>query len=273
MIVAAGLAACLGTALLEQGLVTALLPRLVAPEEAVKIKGIAGSFLPLRLVTYGVWCSAYFLLRHWILQRETEWRVARAEAAAAKAELELLRARVDPHFIFNVLNSILAVAGDANRVSMMIQALSRHLRFACDPARGTHALQDELRAVDNYIEIERFRFEDGLLFQADVDHDCLPLMVPAGCLMIPVENAVKHGAATSPPPLRVGVIVRRDGGQLQLTISNTGQWREAEPGHVGIGMTNLRNTLAKMFCEQLSLTVARSPGRVVVGIHMPVVPT
>jgi two-component system, LytTR family, sensor kinase len=265
-------AACVGVTILDQLIVALLLPGQDSPDETISLNELVGSFLPLRLIAYIIWCAAYLLIRHWILRRESEWRIARAEAATAKAELELLRAQVDPHFIFNVLNSILAVAGDAERVSMMIQSLSRHLRFAIEPGHDAHALRDELDAVENYIEIERFRFEEGLSYQSRVDPDCLRLAVPAGCLMIPVENAIKHGAATSPRPLRVALSASHDNDRLQLEVSNTGQWKDADPGHNGLGMPNLRNTLARLYGADSSVAVESHSGRVTVKIQMPATP-
>jgi hypothetical protein len=270
-IAAASLAACGILTFLDQLAMAALLPVTVAPRGGLSLDELFRSFLPMRIVAYSIWCAFYFSLRHWLLRREEEWTIARAEAAAAKAELQLLRAQVNPHFIFNVLNSILAVTGDEQRVSSMIQALSRHLRFACGRTRAHHDLADELAAVENYIEIERFRFDDGLLFHANVEDDCLASAVPAGCLMIPVENAIKHGSQTSPRPLRIDVAGWLDHGQLHLRVSNTGDWREAEPGHPGIGMPNLSQTLARLFGDKSSVTTTLDPGQVTIHIQLPAV--
>jgi LytS/YehU family sensor histidine kinase len=260
---------CAGVTVLDQVAVMAMLPDEILSNQSIALGQLIQSFLPIRMVAYLIWCGGYLTLRQWILRRENEFRISRAELMAAKAELEMLRAQVDPHFIFNALNSVLAVADQPDRVSRMIHSLCRHLRFSCESSRSNHTLRDELKAVENYIEIEQFRFEEGLIFEMQVEPACLSLRVPAGCLLIPVENAVKHGGATSPRPLRIGLNARHDATHLTLTICNTGRWRDTMPDHNAVGMKNLTDILSRLFGDQSSVSISESNGHVVVNIIMP----
>lgn len=241
------------------------------PEQAVMTTDLIKNFIPIRIAAYLVWCGGYIAIHQWILRCENEFRIARAEGAAAKAELEMLRAQVDPHFIFNALNSVLAVIGNPDQASSMLQALCRHLRHTCETSRENHTLSEELKAVKNYIDIEQFRFEDGLQFSCSIDSASLAIYVPAGCLLIPVENAIKHGSATSPRPLIVMVNAQRIGDELKLTITNSGSWRNLNPDHHSVGMKNLTDILSKLFGELASVSVVEVDGNVIVNLTLPAV--
>jgi hypothetical protein len=260
---------CAGVTLLDQAAVMALTPENILSTQPLELGQLVQSFLPIRLVAYLIWCGGYLTLRQWILRHEYRSRIALAEAAAAKAELAMLRAQVDPHFLFNALNSVLAVADQPERVSSMIQSLCRHMRFSCEPLRLNHTLLDELKAVENYIKIEHFRFEDNLEFKTVVEPSCLRLHVPVGCLLIPVENAVKHGGATSPTPLKIDVTANRQKSRLSLAVSNTGHWRDARPEHNAVGMKNLSDILSRLFGVESSVSISDSDGHVVVTITIP----
>lgn len=198
----------------------------------------------LRWPLYGTWALLYWLLCEWQNSRQTALRLAQAEAAAIRTELDLLRAQVDPHFMFNVLNTILAVADKPETVAAMTMALSDHLQFSLHRPQKGNTVESELNAVRNYLQLEKYRFEEDLVYRIDVDEDLLPALLPAGTLLLPVENAVKYGQRTSPRPLRVEIIGRREQNSFRLEIRNTGSWiiGNEQPG-LGIGLINLRKTV------------------------------
>lgn len=265
-------AVCSFITLLENTIILSFFSSENPQGQLVSSKELIQNFMPIRLVAYLGWCGGYIAIRQWILRRENEYKIAKAEAAMAKAELEMLRAQVDPHFIFNALNSVLAVADDPHRTSSMIQSLCRHLRNCCETSRENHRLSDEFKAVENYIDIEQFRFEQGLQFKANIDPASLSIHVPAGCLLIPVENAIKHGGATSPRPLRVQVNAQLADEQLKLAVANTGCWRAENPDHNAVGMKNLTEILSKIFGDLASVSVTEPAGQVVVNITLPASP-
>ncbi len=224
----------------------------------------------LRWPLFGTWAILYWLLCEWQNSRDTALRLAQAEAAMVQTELALLRAQVDPHFLFNVLNTILAAADRPETVTAMTMALSDHLQFSLHRTQRENTLESELTAVKNYLQLEKYRFEEDLTYRIDVVDELLPSLIPAGMLLFPVENAVKYGQRTSPRPLQIEIAGCRDGDAIRLEVRNTGTWVRAsdEPG-LGIGLANLKKAVAHFggtidFPESPSAS-----GWVTVAIHFP----
>jgi hypothetical protein len=200
--------------------------------------------LPVRFAVYFIWCGFYLLLRQLMHAQEAELRLAQFEVEAARTELALLRAQVEPHFIFNVLNSILAAADHPESVRAMTFALAEHLRASAKQGGEAHNLAAELQSVENYLRIEKFRFEANLQTRIDAPAEMMDLCVPLGCVLIPVENALRKGYRTSPMPLTIEVLVQRSGDAMVIHVRNSGTWSEgASEGEPAAPMLNLARAL------------------------------
>ncbi len=211
-------------------------------------------FAPAQIPTVAavllLWGLLYFTLVHWRDQRAQRERVQRAEALAHQARLRMLRYQLNPHFLFNALNSIGALAGEApDRVQSMVGELSGFLRYSLlDAERLEVLLRDELRAVAHYLEVEKVRFEDDLEVRIELDPDAARWPLPAFLVLPLVENAIKHGRRTSGMPLRIDITARiEQGSSLCIEVKNTGTWVPPAPARsaagTDTGLPNVRERL------------------------------
>jgi two-component system LytT family sensor kinase len=153
--------------------------------------------------------------------REREWQAR----LAAAAEVRALQARMNPHFLFNALNAIAALATSAPReVPRAAGKLRQFLRASFDqPDRALIPLREELAVIGAYLDIEMLRFGTRLKVNPAIDPGLCGALIPPFSLQPLVENAVQHGLQSSPKSGRLGVTVRRKGHQLEMTVSDDGQ--------------------------------------------------
>jgi LytS/YehU family sensor histidine kinase len=174
---------------------------------------------------------------------------ANLRAELASARLQTLQLQLNPHFLFNALNSIASlVPSDRTKADTAIAALSSFLRASLTATRGEETtLEDELKLVDAYLEIESLRF-DWLTVDLDVPDALRSARVPAFVLQLLVENAIRHGLASRCSPGRVHIAARRDGDQLELCVTDDGVGLGALSGDssLGIGLQNVRARLAQL---------------------------
>jgi signal transduction histidine kinase len=199
----------------------------------------------------------------------------RAIAAARDAQLQMLAYQLNPHFLFNALNSLRAlIHEDRDRAREMVTALSRFLRYAIvDRPLHLACLGEEVEALEGYLAIEKIRFEERLEVQVDVPPDAAASMVPAFLLNPLVENALKHGRpAEAGGPLRVRVVARVvTPGRLVLTVENTGHLEPVAPDEAGshLGVRNVRTRLAHLYPGDHHFTMTQQGDWVRVIVELP----
>jgi two-component system LytT family sensor kinase len=200
-------------------------------------------------MTLAAWSAFYLVVKNWWLwQKERETALA-AAALANQAQLEMLRYQLNPHFLFNALNSIRAsVDEDAARAKQMITQLSEFLRYSLlNESTKKIPLGEELEAVKNYLAIEKIRFEDKLEINFDIEQRAENFKVPSFLLNPLVENAVKHGMSSSAKPLKIDISAKVAGDGLLLEVSNSGSLNGASNGNgTKIGLKNVRERLEKL---------------------------
>lgn len=201
-------------------------------------------------MTLTAWSAFYLGIKNW-----REWQAERenalqSAALANKAQLEMLRYQLNPHFLFNALNSIRAsVDEDSARSKKMITQLSEFLRYSLLNENAKKiSLHEEIEAVQNYLAIEKIRFEDKLLVNFDIEKDAENFKVPCFLLNPLIENAVKHGLQTSPKPLEINIHAKISGKKLLLEVSNSGTLKnDLNTNGTKIGLKNVRERLEKLF--------------------------
>lgn len=201
-------------------------------------------------MTLAAWSAFYLGVKNWRLWQKERENALAAAALANKAQLEMLRYQLNPHFLFNALNSIRAsVDEDAVRAKQMITQLSEFLRYSLlGESEKKIALREELEAVKNYLAIEKIRFEDKLEVAFAIEKRAEDFEVPSFLLNPLVENAVKHGLTTSAKPLKINISAEVDGKKLILEVSNSGKLNGASNGSgTKIGLKNVRERLEKLF--------------------------
>jgi LytS/YehU family sensor histidine kinase len=202
--------------------------------------------------------------------RTKERDEAEARRLAAEAQLASLEARVDPHFLFNTLNSIAALVrdkpADAERV---IEQLSSLMRSSLDRRAPLVALDDELALVRSYLEIERVRFGDRLRFHiTPLDGGRSPL-VPRLSLQTIVENSVKYAVSPSREGAVVGVTAVREDSRLRVTVEDNGPGFDVSNLPDGHGLRLLKSRLAMTFGDRAQLHIESRPGRTAVTLELP----
>jgi len=207
--------------------------------------------LPENILNYSIillaWSGLYFGIKFW-----REWQIERenalqSAALAQKAQLEMLRYQLNPHFLFNALNSIRAsVDEDRVRARQMITQLAEFLRHSLIGAdKKEIPLREELEAARNYLAIEKIRFEENLEVEYDVDEKAEEFLVPCFLLNPLVENAIKHGLRSGSKPLIVKISVKLEGETLILEVANSGKLNDLHDSEgTKIGLKNVRERLA-----------------------------
>ncbi|HEV2448352.1 MAG TPA: histidine kinase [Candidatus Sulfopaludibacter sp.] len=195
----------------------------------------------------------------------------RARKLASEAKLSSLESRVQPHFLFNTLNSISElIREDPVRAERTVERLAELLRFSLETGRHPLvALRQELKVVRDYLEIEQTRFGERLRFTLDVPAVLEELEVPPMALQTLVENSIKHAIAASRQGGEVRVAARLESGSLLLEVSDDGAGFDQRALREGHGLENLQERLAELFDGQGRLELARRDGRMVVTVTVP----
>jgi hypothetical protein len=230
------------------------------------------------------WSLVHLGLQYNTALREQREQALHAVAAMRDAQLRMLAYQLNPHFLFNTLNSIRALINeDRQRAREMVTALSGYLRYAL-VERPLHValLEEEVESVRGYLAIEKVRFEERLDVQVDVEPAALRCEVPAFLLNPLVENAVKHGAPPAPgAPLVVRVQARLvEPDRLRLMVENTGVWKGSgkttpaagdgggdAPG--GVGLANVRARLRALHPGDHRVGMDHGCGRVRFHLELP----
>ena len=189
-----------------------------------------------------------------------------------KSELALLRYQVQPHFLFNALSAVMAVSDNKEKVEELTQSLADYLRFSLRKRNDDYSpLGEELDAMENYLQVEKIRFEEKLQCQIDAGEEARVFVVPRQLVQPLLENAIKYGQQTSPMPLSIRIEAQITGDRLHLTVENTGSWVEPSASSgMGIGISNLRRRLQLLYGDRASLTHEHSPQRVQSMVTLPI---
>lgn len=220
------------------------------------------------------WAALYFALVKAEEARGAEWREGEYRRAAAAAELRSLRYQVNPHFLFNTLNSLsaLVMTGRQDAAEEMIQTLSTFYRHTLsgDPTSDL-PLTDEIELQRLYLAIESVRFPERLLTQIDIDADVADAMVPGMILQPLVENSVKYAVASTREPVTIRIAADRDDGFLRLSVSDNGPGTPMDNTHgCGIGLGNVRDRLRVRFGDDATLRFGkRTDGGFETVMHIP----
>ena len=226
----------------------------------------APKVIAISAVTVG-WMVVYLAVTSGRRNREKQ-------LALREAELRGLEAQINPHFLFNSLNSIRGLVIENPPLAQdLITRLANILRYNLHRDAGhTVPLDSELEAAADYLALESARYEDRLRVRFDVDPAARSIAVPPMLVQTLVENGVKHGIATLPGggELLVGAAI--EDGTLVLRVENTGRLAEKEPGRPRLGLHNIRERLRILYAGRASLELASRDGHVVATVRIPTRP-
>ena len=195
----------------------------------------------------------------------------RSRKREVQARLSSLESRIHPHFLFNTLNSISAlIREDPARAERTVERLAALLRYSLDTsAKPVVPLRQELRVVEDYLQIEKTRFGDRLRYALNVPGELEDFEVPPLTLQTVVENSIKHVVSPSRLGADIRIAARLEAGCLLLEVSDDGPGFEASALQPGHGLENLRERITALFDGASRLELVRRDGRMVVSIAVP----
>lgn len=222
------------------------------------------------------WCALYLALLTGEKARAAERREGEFRRAAKAAELRSLRYQVNPHFLFNTLNSLsaLVLTGRTEAAERMIQTISTFYRrsLADDPTSDV-PLSEEFALQRLYLEIEGVRFPERLASRFELPDELADLLVPGMILQPLVENSVKHAVSASADKVTITIAAREEYGRLVLSVSDdgkAGQSTDRRPGF-GIGLANVRQRLEARFGNEAGAVSGPVQGGYATHLRMPMI--
>ncbi len=228
------------------------------------------NFIPLL-----AWTTLYFGMTYWMEWQREKKRAEEALHLAQKSQFEMLRYQLNPHFLFNSLNSARALIDeDPLSAREMITELSEFLRYSLvDKDIAFRPLHEEIRALQHYLSIEKKRFEEKLIIEYQIDPETKERPI-LGFLIHPlIENAIKYGMKTSESPLKLLIRTSLDKDYLLIRICNSGTWIEKDqhdPGmSTGTGLENVQKRLENAYPGNHFFRIEKSDKQVciIIGIH------
>jgi hypothetical protein len=231
-----------------------------------------GLFL-VGILFYALAAAVHYLALVAAASRAAEQRALELLVQAREAELRALRAQIDPHFLFNSLNSISALtSSDPAAARRMCIELADFLRRTLVLGqRDRIALAEELDLAEGYLRVEQVRFGSRLRVERDVEEPALTAAVPPLLLQPLVENAVRHGIAQTLEGGTIRIAARRDGSRLRVSVSNP---RDPEgrgrPG-AGVGLRNVAGRLRTLFGAEARLDATADEHSYLVQLDLPAV--
>lgn len=242
----------------------------VGPPVAIAITVINGACL------FMGWFSIYFIYHAFERVQRMQLEQLRLAATAKDAELRALKSQINPHFLFNSLNSLRALIDeDPPRAREAVTRMANMLRYSLQSgAQGTVALEDELRIVEDYLALEQIRYENRLTVRWDIPDEVRTrgLPVPPMLLQTLVENAVKYGIGPRREGGEIRIAARCEGDALQIRITNPGDLAavNGSAGSTGVGLRNTSERLKLLFGGRASVELrAAPPGSVTAEVFIP----
>lgn len=222
-----------------------------------------GWLFVMGLWLYGLVAGVSYALRVRDRLRRQERIAAEARALALEARLAGLRARLEPHFLYNALHTVGSLAGsDPVRAREAVDRLGDLLRYALDEDGDEVPLDREWRFSLDYLALERMRLEDRLAVESSIDDEARASLVPPFSLQVLVENAIRHAIAPSPRGGGISIAGRHAGGRLILEVRDDGPGARAEEvaAGKGHGLGVLRERLAARYGSEADLEIETAPG-------------
>ena len=221
----------------------------------VKLGGVR--FLGAILLTFTLlvaWSALYFSINYYLLLEQQTDRLLNLEHQASSAQLAMLRYQLNPHFLFNTLNSIstLVLLKQTDRANAMLSRLSSFLRYTLvnEPA-GVVTVAQEVETLKLYLEIEKMRFEERLRPHFQIDRQVERALMPSLLLQPLVENAIKYAVTPQEEGADISIEAKLNVDRVAITVSDTGpgaedHWVRAQQS-TGVGLANIRDRLAQAY--------------------------
>jgi len=204
--------------------------------------------------------GVYFAVRYWESVQVQKENALRLEALANEAQLQMLQYQINPHFLFNALNTIRAtIALDQDKARQMVTLLSDFFRYTLEKDNnGSNTIKKEVTAILNYLNIQKIRFEENIEFEFDIDPKTENIEIPFFVIHPLVENAVKFGNETSNKPLKIIIKSTCIDKNLIIEVSNTGFLIAEKKGKTegtNTGIENIKKRLSLVYRDNFEFSL------------------
>jgi signal transduction histidine kinase len=232
------------------------------------------------IMVMAIWSALYFAIKSYRIFQEVRESALKSAAMAHEAQLKMLRYQLNPHFLFNTLNAIstLILEQDTDLANHMVTRLSSFLRYSLDndPMQKI-TLEQELKALQLYLDIEKVRFEDRLSLQLNIDEESKSALIPSLLLQPLIENAIKYGIARAEGGGHLNISAKVFAGDLLIEVSDDGPGCELVndniPNAKGVGLRNTRERLATLYGSEHSIKLSQTqPHGLTICIRIPYTP-
>jgi len=222
-------------------------------------------------VIFMVWSLLYFLFHFIQNYRKEEIKNLQWQAAKNEMELNKLKSQLNPHFIFNSMNSIRALIDeDPLKSKQSVTRLANILRSSLLMGRKkVIPFSEELQLVEDYLNLEKTRFEERLQYTFLIDESAGTHMIPPMLLQTLVENGIKHGISKLTDGGRIEVKANKEGKALKLTIFNSGNYQEDTKKEVGFGLANTRQRLSLLYGKKAQFSIENTEDGVIAKLLIP----
>lgn len=265
---------CLGPAL--QLLIKNVLLSMFMKSDAREITSEAiKKFTTLEILPYLFLSSSFYITHIWLKFNQQKEATFKAESLAKDVQLKMLRYQINPHFLFNVLNSIHALI-DENTVKAkkLLVEMSEYYRYTLNKQEQTISVEKEVEAITKYLEIQKTRFEEKFVFEIYVDEAAKELLIPSFVIHLLIENAVKYGMKSNEQNLQIRLSILLHNKTLVIKVANTGNLLQLNvPGDkktegTGNGIENIKNRLALFYNSNYAFSLTEENGWVTAIIEI-----
>ncbi|WP_420606110.1 sensor histidine kinase [Novosphingopyxis sp.] len=219
-------------------------------------------------IVLSAWSALYFAINYFVRGEEQADQLFRLEAQATSAQLTMLRYQLNPHFLFNTLNSIstLVLLKQTEPANAMLSRLSSFLRFTLvNEASARVTLEKEVETLKLYLDIEKMRFEDRLRPDFNIDDAACDVLIPSLLLQPLVENAIKYAVTPKEEGADIRIRAQRIGDRVRISVADTGPGMgTVKPSRAisstGVGMANTRERLTQAYGKHHRFEISSPPG-------------
>ncbi|MFH1197287.1 MAG: histidine kinase, partial [bacterium] len=233
--------------------ITILINSIFTGESIITPLFILVQLISFNYTTIFLWSCLYLGYKIWEEWNNQKLQLEKERALLRTSQLEALKYQLNPHFLFNTLNSARTlVRVDPPLAQEMLTQISEFLRYSLSEGKKNSVpLAREAEAINTYLDIEKIRFKDNLMIEYQMDPRAENFEIPVFLILPLVENAIKHGMKTTTIPLKILLKAEIVDGYLQIEVANTGKWIESPvnemDNNTGTGLQNVRKRLENSY--------------------------
>ncbi len=233
------------------------------------IKTIKSRFI-IGILSYFLLTAFYYVVIYYSDFQERTLKETELKNLVTEAELRSLKFQINPHFIFNSLNSMSALTEiDPKKAKQMIIKLADFLRYTlANNDRQKNTLNEELKNIKLYLDIEKIRFDDKFIYVEELHEECGKTEIPSMILQPLFENAIKHAVYETLDSVTIKLTCKKQDDFLKITLCNNFEGESHKKG-AGVGLKNIKDRLSLIYQQDNLMEIKKESGKFIVNIFIP----